>query len=254
MSYSLLPVSRRSARVLAMVMLTTGAVLASSSPSVAATDSSISTSTSAAHATVVVLRVEGATSTIFEAPVLTTGHDITTESGGTHHCDGTNNGANPTPGPTATSALDDGSHIGGFTWDGTYWAEFDDFFITRIAGDAQTTTQFWGILLNGELTPVGGCQQAVRLGDEVLFAFDAFSKSHVLTLTGPRVTRVGRPTTYHVADAQTGAPIAGADVHGSTSDANGNATLTFSSAGLVKVKADRADAIRSKAVLTIVAP
>lgn len=204
--------------------------------------------------TVVRLRVEGATHTIFEAPVFTAPHDVTTASAGTRRCDGTNNNANQNPGPTATGALDDGARAGGFTWDGTYSAEFDDIFITRIAGDTQTNTQFWGILLNGRFTDVGGCQQQVRLGDEVLFAFDAFNKSHTLKLVGPAVTRVGQPTQYHVTGVQTRTPIAGASVNGSTTDANGEVSLTFSTPGVAKVKADRADSIRSNAVATAVAP
>ena len=66
----------------------------------------------------VTLRVEGATSTIYEDQITTDGHDVTTATGGTHPCDGTNANANPTPGPTATAALDDAARIGGFTWDG----------------------------------------------------------------------------------------------------------------------------------------
>jgi hypothetical protein len=55
----------------------------------------------------ITLRIEGDTSTIFEGVILTqsAGHSITTASGGTHHCDGTNGGQNPVPGPTASSAL-----------------------------------------------------------------------------------------------------------------------------------------------------
>lgn len=68
--------------------------------------------------TYVNLRVEGATSTIYEAPILTTGHDVTTAAGGTHHCDGTNLGANSKPGPTCTSALDSAAKLSGFTFDG----------------------------------------------------------------------------------------------------------------------------------------
>ena len=66
----------------------------------------------------VFLRVEGADKTIFEAVVLTVGHSVTTVSGGTHICDGTNNNASLTPGATATGALDTASHKSRFTWDG----------------------------------------------------------------------------------------------------------------------------------------
>ncbi len=52
------------------------------------------------------LRVEGATSTIFEGPVTTDGKVID-KGGTTLVCDGTSNPGNPGPGPTAISALDD---------------------------------------------------------------------------------------------------------------------------------------------------
>ena len=45
------------------------------------------------------LRVEGKSDTIFEGPVTTDGHDVTTTTGGTHKCDGTNGGSEPAPGP-----------------------------------------------------------------------------------------------------------------------------------------------------------
>jgi hypothetical protein len=208
--------------------------------------------TTSGNLAVVTLRVEGATSTIFEFPVLTYGHDVTTASGGTHHCDGTNNGANPAAGPTATSALDNGAQLGGFSWDGTWYPSFDDYFVTRVAGESQTATQFWGLLVNGQYTLVGGCQQRVHNGDEVLWAFDSFSKTYALKLTGPASAHIGQSATYHVIDTFTGNPVAGASVNGVLTDASGNATLTFNNLGLVSVKADRADAIRSNRVLTAV--
>lgn len=66
------------------------------------------------------LRVEGddSTKTIYEKPVITTGHDIQKPPGEFHHCDGTNNNAHPIPGPVCLSALDDVSVITGLEWDG----------------------------------------------------------------------------------------------------------------------------------------
>src|SRR5436309_4897059 len=77
------------------------------------------------------LRVEGSSQTLFEGGVTTDGRNVTTASGGTHKCDGTNGAANPTAGPTMTTALDDGAKAAGFTWDGTYDSGYDDFFINR---------------------------------------------------------------------------------------------------------------------------
>jgi len=212
------------------------------------------TGSAAASPTVVNVRVEGLASTIFEGPILTDGHTVSTASGGTHVCDGTNLGANPTPGPTATAALDDAAASSAFSWDGTFSTSFDDYFISRIGPDAQTASQFWGILLNYQFTPVGGCQQRVSSGDKVLFAFDAFSKAHFLKLTGPHFARAGQPITVTVTDGQNGTPISGASVGpigntgSATTNAAGQAQVTFASRGVKRVKAERADSIRSNAL------
>jgi hypothetical protein len=206
----------------------------------------------AINATVVRLRIEGATHTIFEGSLLTTGHTVTTAAGGTHHCDGTNNGVNPAPGPTATGALDDAARLVGFSWDGIFQPQFDDYFVTRIAASAQTDTQFWGILRNYEFTPVGGCQQRVHLGDQVLWAFDAFNAAHFLKLAGPATIRAGRPFTVLVTDGRTGEPISGATVGGQTTGTDGTATLTLSARGPHRLKAERSDSIRSNAIHVLV--
>ena len=202
--------------------------------------------------TVVTVRVEGATSTLFEGPVFTDGHAVTTASGGTQHCDGTNNGANPSPGPAATAALDDAAELGGFTWDGTFFPAFDDYLVTRVGPDTQTSTAFWGIVRNFQLTPTGGCQQRVGLGDQLVFAFDAFSKSHFLRLTGPKVTLVGQPITVTVTDGATGLPLAGATVNGATTGPDGEAGVTFDHVGVKRLKAERSDSIRSNALYVFV--
>jgi len=198
------------------------------------------------------LRIEGATKTLYEGPIRTYGHNISTFSGGTHHCDGTNNGANPSPGPTCTTALADASGLVHFSFDGTYDSEFDDFFITRIGPDAETATQFWGLLLDYQFTPVGGCQQEVLKGQHVLWAFDAFEKSHFLKATGPEIVVKGKSATYTVVDGQTGSPVAGASIGGATTDQNGKAIVTFHSAGLKELKATESSSIRSNLVTTIV--
>lgn len=203
---------------------------------------------------VVSVRVEGATGTIFEGNVLTSGHVVTTATGGTHLCDGTNGGANPHPGPTPTSALDDASRLAGFTWDGTFSTSFQDFFISRIADTSQTATQFWGILDNFQLIPVGGCQQEVGTHDQVLFAFDAFSKAHFLSMTGPSHARLGQPFSVRVTDGSTGLPISGANVGGQTTALDGTATITPAFLGLDRLKAERADSVRSNSLNVVVLP
>ncbi len=200
--------------------------------------------TALAAPAIVSLRLEGATSTIYEGPVTTDSKTLSKDSTGLHPCDGTNAGANPAPGPTMTSALDDGTAAGAYTWAGT-WFSFGDFGIDRIGPDAGNTTQFWGYALNFTATSVGGCQQQVRTGDDVLYAYDFFSKTALLKLTGPTSASVGEPVTVTVTDGQTGAPAAGASVAGRLTGSDGRATLSFPAAGLQRVKAERSDAVRS---------
>jgi hypothetical protein len=197
------------------------------------------------------LRIEGATRTIYEGSIRTDGHEVTTASGGTHECDGTNNGANPTPGPTPTSALDSAAAKEGFTWDGTWFEEFGDYFIERVADSPQTSTEFWGVLVNYQFTPVGGCQQEVGPREEVLWAFNAFEKSHFLKL---KKGKHGAGSVL-VTDGSTGEPIEDAIVGpvnngpGVTTNAQGEATLTFAAPGKHRVKAERSDSIRSNSIV-----
>lgn len=134
----------------------------------------------------------------------------------------------------------------------TFSPNFDDFFITSIDGETQTATQFWGILLNFQLIPVGGCQQEVKEFDDVLFAFDAFSKAHFLKLAGPHVAYVNEAVELTVTDGSTGSPVADANVNGQTSDANGKVSVTFDKAGIYEVKAQRSDSIRSNQLSILV--
>ena len=145
-----------------------------------------------------------------------------------------------------------------YTFCRTFDTEFDDFFITRIARSEETSTEFWGILLNFVFTPVGGCQQEVKLGDKVLWAFNAFNVAHFLSLDGPVAAIAGRPATFTVTDGGSGVVIANATVASpggpsGVTDAEGKVSLTFRTAGLHTLKAERADSIRSNAVTVFVA-
>jgi hypothetical protein len=199
------------------------------------------------------LRVEGQNQTIFDGPVTTDGHHITTPSGGPHPCDGTNNGAHPSPGPTATAALDDGARLNNFTWDGDWFPSFNDFLVTRIAGEAETSSQFWYFAVNFKLGEAGGCQTRVNQGDEVLWIFDAFSKAHILKLTGPGAATTGAPVTVSVTDGGA-APVSGAAVGGAQTGVDGNATLAFADPGIYRLKAERADSVRSNSISVCVDP
>jgi len=206
-------------------------------------------------AAIVNLRIEGSTTTIYEGTIQDYPLTITTPSGGTHLCDGTNNGANPTPGPTCTGALAIASSMYGFTFDGTFDSAFDDYFITCIGPDCETATEFWGLLLDYQFTAVGGCQQEVSTGQDILWAFNAFNADYFLELSGPNEAFVGQPTTFTVIDGSSGTPIDGADLGGyGTTGAGGTGTITFSSPGTYTFKATYPDSIRSNALTVVVLP
>jgi hypothetical protein len=198
------------------------------------------------------LRVEGSSTTIFEGPVTTDGHAIAKDASGSHPCDGTNGGANPAPGPTMTASLDDASLTGAFTWAGTWFASFQDFGIDRVGPDASDSTHFWGYSLDYKPVSVGGCQQQVVAGDEVIYGYDFFSKAHLLRLTGPAKAEADQPVSITVTDGQDGSPIAGATVGGQLTGADGKATVTFDSTGDHRLKAERADSLRSNALVVCV--
>ena len=201
----------------------------------------LGTAASAQAAPVTVnLRIEGSASTIFEGPVTT---DAKTIDG--HPCDGTNGGANATAGPTMTSALDDASILHGFPWSGTWFDSIHDFGIDSIGPDSNNSSQFWGYAYNWKSSNVGGCQQEVQNGDQVLFGFDFFSKSHLLELSGPATAQVGQPVQLRVVDGQDNSAISGAAVAGTSTSADGTATVTYTSPGVARLKADRSDSIRS---------
>ena len=112
--------------------------------------------------------------------------------------------------PTATAALDDAARLNGFGWDADWFDSFSDFSVKQVASDAANTTQFWGLVVNYQFSQTGGCTTQVANGDEVLWAFDAFSKTHVLKLTGPGTATTGSPFTVNVTDGQDGSPAAAA--------------------------------------------
>ncbi|ELU37828.1 hypothetical protein AG1IA_08146 [Rhizoctonia solani AG-1 IA] len=214
------------------------------------------------------VRIEGINTTIFEGIVKTNGRDVTTKSGGTHHCDGTNNGMNPVPGPTCTSALADvAAYSGVIVWDGTvsqvllcytYWWNFSN--IVAVLGFTPELAVYSGSLLSCDeiqdfdstwFIQVGGCQQQVAAGDTILWAFDAFGKAFFLKLDGPSTAKVGVPVQVRVTDGPSEQAISGASIAGypsSISDSNGYTTVTFTSAGTKKIKAQRSDSLRSNAL------
>lgn len=141
------------------------------------------TAVATATPTQLTVRIEGKDRTLFEGPILSEGHDVRAASDPEPRpCDGTNNGAHAEPSATPTAASVDAMAILGEDFDGEWYAGYDDYFITRWGPDPEGGGAFWGILVNGSFTPLGGCQFASQAGDEVLWAFDAFGSRPFLRL------------------------------------------------------------------------
>ena len=163
-----------------------------------------------------------------------------------------------------TAALDDASIANGFPWTGT-WFDFGDYGIDSIGPDANRSTptpenpfggDFWGYAVNLVATQLGGCSEQVSDGDEVLYAYDFFDKLHVLNLTGPRIIDAGQPAQVMVVDGPSGPPIADATITGgqttATTGPDGRATVGFDGPGIKRLKADRADSVRSATLIVCV--
>ncbi len=239
------------------------------------------TAVAAAAPITVELRVEGSTSTLYEGPVTTEGTNFETRSSpAPHPCDYAENGSyesefangGPVSG-TPTTALRTAALASGLAFDAEWFGnEKDggtpgDFLVTQVGPDANLSVapfDAWGFAVNYTTAPVGGCQIALVPGSEVLWAYNYFNLSHLLLLSGPGAASAGTPFTVHVADAQSGSPLAeatiGEDVGGATTpiagavtNAAGNATVTLVHAGAVVLKAERArDSVRSNGVAVCV--
>jgi hypothetical protein len=154
----------------------------------------------AASPTVVNVRIEGATETLFEGPIAVEPHGVLASSDTNptpRPCDGINalDPGNVVPAPTPTSASADAMGLVGETFDGKWYPGFDDYFITRFGPDREAGAKSWGILVNDTFTSVGGCQYQLDGGDEVLWIYDAFGGRPDLALFPASETAGGRPLT-----------------------------------------------------------
>jgi hypothetical protein len=202
------------------------------------------------------LRIEGINETIFSGDIETLGHNVTVPPyNTTRHCDGTNNNRNPSPGATVTSALDDAARYHGFGWSGRWYDTFDDFFITAIGSDSDSSGAYAWLLLDYRFLRVGGCQQRVATGNDVLIGFDKCGKHTFLKLELNRqMVGVNEPVVVMVTNGSTGVPVSGARVGTATTGDDGSATLTYLSPGPQTLKAEKFCTVRSdKAVVVVLA-
>lgn len=156
-----------------------------------------SASPARAALTEVNVRIEGASKTLFEGPILTEGHDVSSykEDGGgaadlaEHSCDGIDplDPENTVPGATPTAASVDAMDLIGETdaLAGQWYPSFEDYFVKqwgKEAENAEAGSRSWGVLVNNVFTSVGGCQYELAAGDEVLWIYNAFESRPILGL------------------------------------------------------------------------
>lgn len=235
------------------------------------------------------VRIEGAQRTLFEGPIKTEGHQIqATSDTEPRPCDATNNGAHPEPGPTPTAASVDAMELAGEGFDGEWYPGFDDYFLQQWGPDREDagTFAYWGILVNGSFTSVGGCQYLAAADDEVLWIYDAFNGRQLLWLSaaddlgfpaaptasvevgepldllveageqpspvpveGIAVAPVSTEVGTHYQSVDTGSPAAVA------TNADGEASIAFSTPGWHRIKAqEEAGFIRSNRLDVCVEP
>jgi hypothetical protein len=222
------------------------------------------------------LRIEGSSKTLFEGSVTTDVRTIEApdyvKKGETpgpahpHPCDVNENGEFPAgtfgaPYGTPTSALYDAAQSLGLALDAYWYAPLHDFFVNGIGSDE---TPNWGYAVDYTTASVGGCQFQLAPGSEVLWSATFAAAKHLLKLSGSAAANVGSPFVVHIADGQTGSPIAGAaigeEVAGITTalsgsavtNAEGNATITLAHTGMVKLKATQAESVRSDGLVVCV--
>lgn len=252
------------------------------------------TTVAAAALTQLTVRVEGKEKTLFEGPILTEGHEIKATSDTQYReCDAMNGGAHAEPMATPTAAAVDALELVGQTFDATWSAGYDDYFISRFGPDTEdpAAEQYWGAFANGVSLLEGGCQYGARVGEEVLWVYDAFGGRELLRLqaaadasvppTQPLPTayvEVGEPLRLEVtasegyggewlpAEGVTVAPVdteAGTyfeqvltgDSAAVTTDAGGEAEVTFTTPGWHRIKAqEESGYIRSNRLDVCVEP
>jgi hypothetical protein len=167
------------------------------------------------------VRIEGRTHTLFEGPILTEGHAVSSykaDGNGAqdlaeHPCDGINalDPQNTSPGPTPTAASVDAMNVIGETpaMAGQWYPGFNDYFVKQWGAEAENAEadgESWGILVNNVFTSVGGCQYQLDEGDDALWAYNAFEFRPFLALFAANAHYAGgaRPLT---ATAQLGVPF-----------------------------------------------
>lgn len=133
------------------------------------------------------LRIEGETETLFEGPILSDVHKVKSLIDSQwRRCNGINVNTpwNTVPGVVPTSASADAMRIVDEPFDGVWYQQYEDYFVTQWGPDRQdeANAEYWGIVVNNVFTNIGGCQYQLDGDDEVLWVYNAFNGRSRLAL------------------------------------------------------------------------
>jgi hypothetical protein len=210
------------------------------------------------------LRIEGSSQTLYEGKITTDARTITTSSGGTHNCNGQNQGAaNPSPGGTPTTAAYDGAAAKNLAFDALWFGSQNDpssgdFFINQIGSDRMAddfSGPTWNWWTNYQYGMTGGCQLELQNGDDVLWDFGNYDLSALRLSGAPTRAATNEQFTVAVDQFDTSGNKTGADgasVAGATTDASGHATVSFGDPGNHTFKATKSGSVRSNAATVCV--
>lgn len=71
------------------------------------------------------------------------------------------------PADSAQGALNVATHG---DWKGKWYASYNEYYITAILGDTETTKKYyWGLYVNGKSSSKGACDVKLKAGDKLLF-------------------------------------------------------------------------------------
>ena len=127
----------------------------------------------------------------------------------------------------------------------------DDFLVTRVGDSTISSTHSWWFLVDFQARYTGGCMQQVKEGQHLLWAY-APEDSTYLKLEGPETVTSGTRVTYTVTNGKNHKPVEGALVDNVTTNAHGEASITFTQSGEYTFKATRSDSVRSNALHVVV--
>jgi hypothetical protein len=205
----------------------------------------------------VTVRVEGLNETKLPATTVTTNSTPVVKDGDTSHA---------CPGTSAIGALELAS---GGNWSGPWNEEFNQYEIFSIEGElhefdsASTANYFWSLWVNDQESTVGACEAELQPGARVLFFASCFGstcpgESGPLEIEAPATANVGEQVSVAIkrySSSGQGTPKEGATVAGAaqaaTTNASGQATVSFAQAGEYTLRASAAESVRTEATVCV---